>query len=419
MNELSERESLQRRVTVAYLMFALAACVLFAGIAIVAVEGIEERMVDQRLKSVASWASPRQVAGLPVEMPSGVIFYHGDSIPVSLRGLEPGVHEKYGDGVDLRLFVGSDAVGDYVVVDRESDYEKIEAVVYSIVVAGIGALLILSIVLGRYIGRRFVGPIAILADAVMDRDSTAELPLLKSRDELGVLARAFSAHTTELQKFLVRERFFTGDVSHELRTSLTIIIGAAEILVESTAGQPELNAPAHRILKAAREAGEFVTVLLLLARAPELIDAPQTRLRPLIENEIESGRRLCGGKPVSLESFVEGDPAVFARRELLAAAIGNLVRNACLYTGQGFVIIRAGGQSVTVEDTGPGIPEAVRERLSNNPPVSGAAGSAGSGIGLALVKRICEHLGATLRVNDRPAGGTAFTIDFPPNSTKS
>ncbi|HEX7810962.1 MAG TPA: HAMP domain-containing sensor histidine kinase [Burkholderiales bacterium] len=419
MNELSKQESLQRRLTVAYLMFAIAACVLFTVIAIVAVEGIEERLVDQRLKSVVSWASPRHIAGLPVEMPAGVIFYHGESIPVSLRGLEPGVQEKSVDGVDLRLFVGRDAAGDFVAVDRESDYEKIEAVVYSIVAAGLGALLILSIVLGRYIGRRFVGPISTLAEAVMARDSTAELPLLKSRDELGVLARAFSARTTELQKFLVRERFFTGDVSHELRTSLTIIIGAAEILVERTAGQPGLNAPADRILRAAKEAGEFVTVLLLLARAPELIDAPETRLGPVIEKEIESGRRLCGGKPVSLESFVEGDPAVFARRELLAAAIGNLVRNACQYTAKGNVTIRASRQSVTVEDTGPGLPEGVRERLASNLPVYGAADSAGSGIGLALVKRICEHLGATLRVNDRPAGGTAFTIDFPPGLTKS
>ncbi len=411
---MSKPGSLQRRITVAYLMLALSACVIFTLIAAIAVEGIEVRLVDQRLESVAAWASPRQIAGLPVEMPAGVIFYHGDSIPVSLRGLAPGVHEKTVDGATLRMLVGRDGAGDFVVLDRESDYEKIEAVVYSIVAAGFGGLLILSLLLGRYVARRFVTPIATLATAVMDRDPKQELPLLGNTDEMGVLARAFSARTAELQQFLVRERFFTGDVSHELRTSLTVIIGAAEILVKRTADAPELSAPAQRILRAATEATEFVTVLLLLARAPQLIDAPETRLGPLIREEMERGRLLCAGKPVSMELSLDGDPAVFARRELLATAIGNLIRNACQYTGKGSVLIRAGGHSVTVEDTGPGIPEAVRARLSGQVPASTAAGSsAGSGIGLALVKRICEHLGATLLVEDRPGGGAKFTIVFP------
>ena len=415
---MNKRGSLQRRVTVAYLTLALVACVLFSVIAAVAVEGIEERLVDQRLKNVATWASPRHFAGLPVEMPAGLIFYHGDSIPVSLRSLAPGVQEKTVDGVDLHMLAGSDAAGDFVVIDRESSYEKIELVVYSIVAAALAALLILSIALGRYIAGRFVQPISMLADAVMDKESKADLPMLTNTDEMGVLARAFSERTAELQQFLVRERFFTGDVSHELRTPLTIIIGAAEILVERTAGQPDLHAPAQRILRAATEATEFVTVLLLLARTPELIDAPETRLAPLIEREIESSRQLCRDKPVSLESYLEGDPAVRCRLELLAAAIGNLIRNACQYTEKGSVIVRANGNTVTIEDTGPGIPQAVRDTLSDKARASALASSAGSGIGLALVKRICEHLGATIQVRDRPAGGSVFTIDFPRHLTE-
>jgi signal transduction histidine kinase len=416
---MSKPGSLQRRITVAYLMLALSACVIFTLIAAIAVEGIEVRLVDQRLESVAAWASPRQIAGLPVEMPAGVIFYHGDSIPVSLRGLAPGVHEKTMDGATLRMLVGRDGAGDFVVLDRESDYEKIEAVVYSIVAAGFGGLLILSLMLGRYVARRFVTPIATLANAVMDKDSKAELPLLESTDEMGVLARAFHARTAELQKFLVRERFFTGDVSHELRTPLTVIIGAAEILVKRTADRPELNAPADRILRAAMEAADCVTMLLLLARAPQLIDAPETRLAPVIEEEMDSGRMLCGDKPISLELSIDGDPAVFARRELLATAIGNLIRNACQYTEKGAVAIRADARSVTVADTGPGIPPAVRARLFGELPDSSPADSAGSGIGLALVKRICEHLGAVLLVEGRPGGGTVFTINFPAHLTKS
>jgi signal transduction histidine kinase len=183
--------------------------------------------------------------------------------------------------------------------------------------------------------------------------------------------------------------------------------------------QPELNAPADRILRAAREAADCVTVLLLLARAPQSIDAPETEISGIIQTEGERGKTLCRDKPVALVLPPSADLRVYARRELLSAAIGNLIRNACQYTERGEVVVRVQGGAVTVEDTGPGLPQAVRARLFDQLPPSAIVDSAGSGIGLALVKRICEHLGAELRINDRPGGGTIFTIDFPSQLIKS
>ena len=411
--------SLRRRIVVAYLFLAIASSVLFTVIAAVAVEGIEVHLVDDRLKSVAAWASPRSAARLPVGMPAGVIFYHGESIPLSLRGLSPGVQEKVVDGIGLHILAGKDTVGDYVVVDYESDYEKIELLVYSTIAAGILGFLVLSLSIGRYIARRLVNPISALAESVLVKDLDTELPLLSNTDEVGVLARAFAARTTELKQFLVRERMFTGDVSHELRTSLTVISGAAEILAAQTGNQPELLAPANRILRAALEATDCITVLLLLARAPELLDAPENALSPLIRGEMERCQLLLRDKPVALTFEVDNDFSVFARRELLTAAIGNLMRNACQYTQQGCVLVRLTRSAVIVEDTGPGFPEPVRARLFDESPPAVPVEFAGSGLGLALVMRICEHLGATLQVSARPQGGSVVRIDFPGHLTKS
>lgn len=416
---MSGSSSLQRRIVVAYLLLALGSCVFFVLIAAVAVEGIEKRLVDERLMSVASWASPRHAAGLPVEMPAGLIFHHGDSIPLSLRGLSPGVQDKVVDGVDLHVLAGKDADGEYVVVDHASDYENIELAVYSMIAVGVLGFLMLSLFLGRFLARRFVNPIAMLSASVLKLDVRSELPLLANTDEMGVLARAFVARTADLNRFLERERFFTGDVSHELRTPLTVIIGAAEILVAQTGDRPELHAPASRILRAAMEAADCVTVLLLLARTPELIDAPETFLSPVLRGEMERCQSLLPGKPVAMELVVDFDFSVFARRELLAAAVGNLIRNACLYTQRGSIVVRLTRHAVTIEDTGPGIPAPIRARLSDGSASSAPVGSAGSGLGLALVKRICERLGATLLVNDRQGGGSIFSIEFPQALTKS
>lgn len=411
--------SLKRRIVVAYLLFAVASCSFFAVVAAFAVEAIEDRILDEHLRSVAQWASPRHAANLPVDMPADVSFYHGDAIPQEFRHLPAGVQKVTVNNVGVHLLVGFDEAGHYVVVDNASDYLQIEKVVRTTISIGFIGFLLISLLFGGYIARGIVQPIVELAEAVRKRKGKAELPLQENHDEIGILARAFAERTMELEQFLVRERFFTGDVSHELRTPLTVISGAAELLEAQTEGQPALAAPVKRIKRAAKDATECVTVLLLLARRPEASKAPKTNVEGVIQYEIERSLPLVANKPVVLEYEGGADFNVIARNELLAAAVGNLIRNACQYTDQGMVKVRGTGSSVIVEDTGPGLPEPIRARLRNEPLPTKIVGSAGSGLGLALVMRICEYLDAHLSIEDRPEGGSVFEIHFPQNLTEA
>jgi signal transduction histidine kinase len=418
---MKPRDSLRRRIVSAYLLFAGCATVFFAAMAAVAVEGIEEYLVDQRLLKVAEWASPRHARGLPVDLPTGLSFHHGAAIPAAFVHLPSGVNDLHLGGRSLHVLMGRDARGDYVVVDHESAYEQIELVVYSLFAVGFIGFLLLSAVLGRFIGSRFVTPITALAEAV--REGSDDLPLTGRHDELGVLARAFAEHTSKLRGYLDRERFFTGDVSHELRTPLTVIIGAAEILVANADSHPVIAAPSERILRAANEAAECVRVLLLLARSPELIPLSSTDIDQVARADTQRYQTLVENKPVQLR-YLGGTPFVVeGPAELCTAAIGNLIRNACQYTQAGQVDVRLGERSVIVEDTGPGLPDAVRATLPGSlgadPNPGAGAGSSGTGIGLTLVRRICEYLGATLTLRDRVGGGSTFEIAFPAHLTKS
>ncbi|WP_020653462.1 ATP-binding protein [Massilia niastensis] len=409
-------DSLSRPIVAAFILFGFVLSVFFAVLAALAVEGIEVYLVDNRLTEVEKWARPREAAGFNADLPAGLRFHRGGDIPLSLRGLPAGVSDKEVDGIGLHVLSGADQRGPYVVVDHESDYEKVELLVYSMFAAFFTGFVLLAFFLGRFVGRRIVAPVRQLVDAV--EHGASSLPLKERKDELGVLARVLDAHTSELREFLDRERFFTGDVSHELRTPLTVIMGAAEILLER-GGNNEDRAPAERIYRAAQEATECVTVLLLLARSPEVSLFAPVSVSDIAQRETERYQYMVARKPVSLRCAGHASVSVRAPAELCTSAIANLVRNACQYTDQGTVTVLLEPGRIVVEDTGPGLPLSVRQTLGEGAAVIPSSGSAGTGLGLSLVKRICEYLGASLAHENREGGGSRFTITFPSEFTQT
>lgn len=403
--------SLGGRIARAYLLFALGCSLFFAVVAAIAVEGIEVKLVHERLRDVAAWAAPRHEGKLSVAMPSGLMFHHGEAIPLSLRNLPEGVHDIAVDGVGLAVFAGHTASGPYVVVDHASDYGKVEMAVYSLLGVGFLGFIAMSVILGRFMARRIVAPIEALSAAVSARSDN--LPLLESNDELGILARAFARHTSQLQQFLERERFFTGDVSHELRTPLTIIAGAAEILALETRGDPAWKGPVGRIARAAHDASESVAILLLLARSPDLIESQTLSMSAVVREEVARYQALVAGKPVTLHDAGGPDFTVRAPARLVSAALGNLIRNACLYTAEGHVTVALEHHALLVRDSGKGLPPAVVAMLNGEHAAVPPRASEGSGLGLALVMRICRSLDVTLQVDNPAQGGTVFTLRFP------
>ena len=400
-------KSIGRQIVSAYLIFTVACCLLFIIIGTIVIEGIEVRLVDDRLKEVAAWAAPRHTGGLPVEMPTGLSFHHGEGIPTSLRSLPEGVQEATVDGVGLHVLGGHTPAGPYVVIDHESDYDNVEAAVYSLILTSFVGFLGLSLLLGQYMARRFVSPLIDLSESVAT--GCPELPLLQVNNEFGALARAFDTYSKDMQNYLDRERFFTGDVSHELRTPLTIIRGAVEILSVETDKHPIMRAPIDRINRALQDATDSVNVLLMLARAPNLIESSEISVSALAQAQVQQYQFMVEKKPVEL-NFKGGDFRLGVPSKLLEAALGNLIRNACLYTDRGTVTVAITGETIQVRDTGAGLPKAVVAMLLAEH-TSTYVGSEGTGLGLALVKRICEYIGATLRFVSNPDQGSTIEID--------
>ncbi|GLZ87997.1 two-component sensor histidine kinase [Metapseudomonas resinovorans] len=395
----------------AYVLLAVIIVGFFAGSASFVVWEIENELIDKRLSHAAEhWAADSYN---PVLMQTiDLSFLRGTQIPQPLQHLAPGTHELRLNGRGLHVLIGEVKGERYAVVDDQSDFESIESSSYiALGIAFLGGIA-LAILIGRASANRVILPLTKLASAVQDGQQAGDLPGLDATDEIGVLARAIEDRTNQLSLALQRERWFTADVSHELRTPLTIMLGAAEVLTSRLRDRPDLLVMTERIRRNASDTAQQVGALLQLARAPESTDLCLVALRPLVERELERCQPLLRGKPLTLQFEAPDEVLVQAIPELVTIMVSNLIRNACQHTEQGTIRVRLTACQIVVEDSGTGLPEAVRARLFDRFVRGSENFTDGSGLGLSIVKRVAEHLGWTVRHDPAATGGSRFTLKF-------
>ncbi|MBV0881817.1 HAMP domain-containing histidine kinase [Noviherbaspirillum sp. L7-7A] len=405
--------TLKHRIARAFILLAIVLAGFYLLASYVAVEVIESQVIGGRMDRIADTLIGRQLRHERVEPPPDMRFYVNEDIPKELLGKPRGLHELTINKQPVQALIKVVGGDHFAVVQELDEFEHTEFIIYSALSIGFISSILLAVVLGYGTARRMVTPLTTLAEAV-GNGQPAPLSSLAATDEIGVLARALTRRTDELQRFLERERLFTGDVSHELRTPLTIMLGAAELLEVQLDDRPKQQEIARRLQRVARDTAERVSALLWLSRAPEKLAMPAITLGPLIRQEIERYQPLLGGKPVACRFEEQAHVRVKARPELVAIAIGNLVRNACQHTERGEVLVQLQPGSIVISDTGPGLPEQVVARLFERFVHGGAESSHGSGMGLSIVKRVADHLGWKIRFERSVQGGSRFVLTLPP-----
>ena len=281
------------------------------------------------------------------------------------------------------------------------------------------AAIYISAWIGFWLSKTIAAPVRQLADSVKRRstDSTGTLAPDYADDEIGALARAVDGYETRIRGLMEREREFTDRASHELRTPVTVITGATELLLEDRELSPAAKARVERIRRAALDMAELVETFLLLARergevdAPGSEEAPATAFSTLVRRVLEQQRVWLNGKRVELVLEIDADPPCPGPQRLLAIVVANLVRNACQYTERGMVHVRVRADGLDVSDTGPGLQP---QDGGDMPP--GTRRGAGSGLGLPLVKSLCERGGWSVRWSAHPGGGTIASLRCAPNA---
>jgi two-component system sensor histidine kinase QseC len=216
-----------------------------------------------------------------------------------------------------------------------------------------------------------------------------------------------------------RERRFIADAAHELRTPLAALRVNVEALQQqgAAAAQDELLAG---IVRASGRATRLVGQLLLLMRS-DAAGAEAARpiaLDALVQDRLAALARLADVRGVELALEAEAGLTVQGQEGALVSLVDNVVDNAIKYSPPGGTVsvplARADGMvQFSVSDSGPGVPEALRERVFERFFRAPDQVQQGSGLGLAIARAVADRHGGDIAIRAAPAGGCLVCARLP------
>ena len=363
-----------------------------------------------------------------------------------------------------RNLQGKQVISSFALVPRldwavfiERPVEEAHEALYASLLRTSGLLLTglaLALFASFFVARRVIRPLRVLGEGV-DRIASGDMGFrvdLKTGDEIETLAGEFNRMAGALQEAYSRleekvaERTrelvaandqlkeldklksrFLSNVSHELKTPLTAIVGLAANMLDGITGR--LNDKQREYLSDIRASSDRLARLIKDLLDLSIIEAGRVEFRPapfalasLVREVANSLRPVAEQKLINIQVIsTEASTTVWADRDRIAQVLTNLIGNAIKFTSpQGKVMVSAqmnGGAwaEVTIGDTGPGIPAEEAERIFDEfyqitrPGIE----SRGVGLGLAISKKLVEMHGGKIGVKIEMGKGSTFYFTLP------
>ena len=267
---------------------------------------------------------------------------------------------------------------------------------------------------------RSITPVARLAEQINQVDFSDDHlsfglqdPLFGRNEEIRILVDAISRLGDRLNAFIARERNFTRDASHEFRSPLTVINVAADMLLLDDKLSSDAARSINKIKRAVNDMENLTEVFLMLAREDSgALTRSEVDVNQVVRDQIERVEFLRDHRDVQINLHEHGRLRVFSSETVIAVLLGNLVRNALLYTDCGHVNIDIDEQQLVVSDGGPGISSADIGKIFRPFHRVGADNASGYGIGLTIVKRLCDRFGWQIDVTSETSEGASFRLIF-------
>lgn len=288
-----------------------------------------------------------------------------------------------------------------------------------------GIVWVIAAVAGRAYCRRALAPVRHMAEsaqAMTVEGSEQRLPVSSHRDELAELSTTMNRLLDHWQAAMQRQKRFTGDAAHQLRTPLTVLQGQIDVALRRPRTEAEYRETLLLLGTQTAELRDLVEALLFLARAGD--DSVTSLWETLDVTEFWSAYQLRWKQhprwgDLSFTSDNAGQ--IQGSRTLLMQLLDNLISNALKYSAAGTPVmvgtfVRHHEVVWTVQDNGIGISPADQTQVFDpffRSATARQTGAPGTGLGLALSQRIAATHGGTIELTSQPGEGTRFTVRLP------
>jgi signal transduction histidine kinase len=357
----------------------------------------------------------------------GYLSVDGDSsaVPDGIAEQAPGYHHVIVSGADKIVHVSDEGNARlFLVFDSDRVFDL--AFYFGILPLSLVLLVMYGLMFFAYrLSQRAISPIVRLArnlesfDFERDRSIRLDLDALRDHGDAEVMAMidAVEGFTSRLDAFVERERVFTRDASHELRTPVAVFKGTLDLL-EKNGDRPKHDLDALRRMRRTVEDMEgLLETLLLLAREDDMqLPAEEINVNELVAEQLDVLQPLAKAMGNTVRLREAGELRVRAPTRVVQVLLNNLIRNAINYTQAGNVDVVITPTSVRVVDTGVGM-SAEELAQAFEPFYRGNKGrglSKGHGLGLAIVKRLVHRFNWTITAESGPDEGTAMEVSFSP-----
>jgi signal transduction histidine kinase len=412
---------LRERVALFFAGFGALLSIVLALVVYQTAHDLGRRLIDETMTAELDDYIARRERN-PNSLPPSTVVLQGyvrdgsrtSEVPAYLADLPLGWHDVAVDKLSYRVaIIDRNNARFYLLHDTSLQARREERFLLLLGFVVLAATL-LSALGGAWVSRAAVAPLSDLTARVRHRGvEDDERPLADDfpDGEIGELARVFDRHLLRMRAFIERERAFNSDMSHELRTSLAVILSTTEILVEDPLLTQKQQDRIARIDRAARDMAELGTALLLMAREDGMLGTAEGCIvANVIEHAVDRHRHLLAHKPVQVDMQLDETVELATDPALVDILVSNLIRNAFTYTENGSVSIRQDRIGIRVADTGRGMSEQLAKQafIRHFRDMT----SLGSGIGLSLVKRICDQYGWQVHLESREGAGTSVIVRF-------
>lgn len=380
-----------------------------------------ERATGDKIFYVGGNAFPDQVSGLR-QLPENTVDWRtGETRTFEFR--PPGFNRTYLAVLQpMRLAPGSSPFGALIVATRKTQIASdLGPLAERLGLAFIGGIVVAGL-LGWYFSRRITRPVLALSqasDEITRGHYDVAVPDVPGRGEIDHLAERFREMASRLGDAEQQERNFLMSVSHELRTPLTAIRGHVEALREGIAADPEaqassLNMIANETMRLERLVGDVLDLAKLEAHRFTLL-TEEVDMERLCEQAYAAFGEEARRRGIDYEKRFDSKPTIVSDGDRVLQIISNLLSNAFRWTPNGgrveLELAASNGRvSVAVDDTGPGVPVAERDRIFRP---FWSRDDSGTGLGLAIARELAAALGGSIELESQPGSGSRFELVLP------